>query len=115
MKPNSLFAVLAVLAVLAFLPESGVDNQSTRNLKLMSDLDPQSVYSIELNPKFGEQVLVARTGDVWRVESYNGFPADPAKVSKFLQNLFLLKMGDKETSGSKYYENYGVSSDGKAN
>lgn len=114
MKPNSLFAVLAVLAILAFLPESGVDNQSTRNLKLMSDLDPQSVYSIELNPKFGEQILIARTGDVWRVESYNGFPADPVKISKFLQNLFLLKMGDKETSGSKYYENYGVSSDGKA-
>ena len=40
-----------------------MDNQSTRNLKLMSDLDPQSVYSIELNPKFGEQ-SIARTGNV---------------------------------------------------
>ncbi len=113
MKPNSLFAILVVLAVLAFLPESGVDNKSTRNLKLMSDLDPQSVHSIELEPKLGEKVVIVRKGDAWKVVSYNNFPADPAKVSKFLQNLFLLKMGDKETSGSKYYDNYGVSLDGK--
>ena len=109
MKPNSLFAVLAVLAVLAFLPESGVDNKSTRNLKLMGNLDPQSVHSIELEPKLGEKIVIVKKADIWKVDSYNNFPADPNKVSKFLQNLFLLKMGDKETSGSKYYENYGVS------
>ena len=88
MKSNSLFAVLAVLAVLAFLPESGVDNKSTRYIKLMSDLDPQSVHSIEVDPKLGEKILINKKADVWKVDSYNNFPADPLKSLNFYKICF---------------------------
>ncbi len=105
--------MLAVLAVLAFLPESGIENKSTRNLKLMDGLDPQSVHTIEVAPKLGDKIVITKQDEIWKVASYNQFPADPLKVSKFLQNLFFLKMGDKETSGSKYYDKYGVSIEGE--
>ncbi len=105
--------VLAVLAVLAFLPENSVENKSTRNVQLMDGIDPQVVHSIEINPKLGEKLVISKLGDVWKVESYNQFPADPLKVSQFLQKLFFLKLGDKETSGASFYEKYGVSDVGK--
>lgn len=114
MKSNSLFAILAVLAVLAFLPESGKSDVNTRNAKVLSKTDPADVTRIRITPKIGESLIMSKQADIWNVESYNNFPADPSKISQFLQNLFLLKMGERETSGLKFFDDYGVNVDGAA-
>lgn len=112
MKPNSLFAILAILGIIAFLPESDKPDTGTRHVKLLSDLNPADLARIKITPKLGDSVELVRKGDTWNVESYNNFPADPSKISSLVQNLFLLKLGERETSGSKYYDNYGVNTDG---
>lgn len=86
-------AVQLVLALVTWWPE----DRSALVARPLLDLDAARIEAIEIarRPAEGsdpEWLVVEREGDGWVIASANGYPADPAKVEGFIDQLLDLRV-----------------------
>jgi|GEM_PF-1024858 len=108
MNRSAVIALVLVLGVLA-LTQDKKTHKSKRNVPLFSGVDLNRIAKLKIEPARGQALTILKTSDSqWKVLEKKNFPADPNKVSELLRKLFLLKQGDRVTSGEKHFAQYGV-------
>ncbi len=72
------------------------------------DTDLEKIARVEIKKKQESIVLAKGEGDDWKVETANGYPADPKKINELVLGLSEMKVNDRLTANPERYSKFGL-------
>ena len=81
--------------------------------RLMASLDNdiEKIARVEIKKKQENIVLAKGEGDEWKVETANGYPADPKKINELVFGLSEMKVNDRLTANPERYSKFNLKDD----
>ncbi len=81
--------------------------------RLLASLDSEieKIARVEIKKKAENIVLVKGEGDTWKVETANGYPADPKKINELVFGLSEIKVNAHLTANPERYTKFGLKDD----
>jgi hypothetical protein len=81
--------------------------------RLMASLDNdiEKIARVEIKKKNESIVLAKGEGDEWKVETANGYPADPRKINELVFGLSEMKVTDRLTANPERYSKFNLKDD----
>ncbi|MEM1026264.1 MAG: DUF4340 domain-containing protein [Myxococcota bacterium] len=112
---KTLFAIFALqLAILGATQFAGSDRLAVQRVDLFPGLEAEKVSRIDISGPSGEtkeQVVLARKGEDWVVDSAEGYPAKASDVEDLLSKLAKLVSRNVVLESSRYHEKLEVTDD----
>jgi hypothetical protein len=72
------------------------------------DNDLEKIARVEIKKKKESIVLAKGEGDDWKIETANGYPADPKKINELVLGLSEMKVNDRLTANAERYSKFGL-------
>jgi hypothetical protein len=102
-------AVVATLAVLMLVPGKTGREPETGDVRLLPGAADWINEVSRVTVRHGEdQVTLERTGEAWRVQELQGYPADWPRVRDVLASLAEARIVERKTDNPAYYDRLGV-------